>query len=386
MPAEPQIKPLSYARRTWVFRTFLLIFLVVLPVIIFYAMGYRFNFTDGDSSIISTGGLYVSMAVDDAEIYIDEELVEDIRVFRNASYIQNLNAGVHRVHTQGPGLYTWVKDLPVQAHIVTEVQAFNMPLVPQIRLIAPWLNLSGVGVYDDVSTSTLAANFSFASTTRSVTASTTIATSTLFVNEEHDYVVSLFGTSTKEETIVGQIVQEVNDAFTFSGATTTASTTAMATTTVVERSTKLYERDGEIYVSWTGRDNDIPYYFCVDHKEASTTRKLYGEHVLDSLMGVVSGIPETETQQVTKRVCRDEIRIDRKWQQVTMFTFMPGTTDLVLMQLEDGLYVVEVDDRSWQNTQQLYPHGDIEVVVDSDRIYIHDGLYYLELFTEIESS
>lgn len=386
MPAEPQIKPLPLGRRTLIFRLFIVVFFVALPVIVFYATGYRFEFTRNTTNIVSTGGMYVSVPAEEADIYINEELVEDIRVFRRASYIQNLDVGVHKVHVQGEGLYTWVKDLSVQPHIVTEVQSFNMPVVPQVRVIAPWLSSTGSGVYVDRASSTLASDFDFSSTTNIVVASSTMATTTLLVNQEHEYVTSLFGTSTKEDTIVEQLVQEVNDAFTFSETgSTTGTTTTVATSTVVEQHTKLFESGGEVYVSWLGRDSDIPYYYCVDHTDASSTRAFYGGHVLDSLSGAISDMPETESEQVISRLCRDSIRIDRLGQKVNLFTFMPGSTDLVLMHLDDGLYVVEVDDRSWQNTQLIYPGTDIEVVVDSGRIYVKDKDYYLELFTKIEA-
>lgn len=386
MTVEPEIKPLPYVRRTWIFRLCILAFLLALPVIIFQATGYRLEFTKNSTSIVSTGGIYIGVAADETDIYLDEELVRDIRVFRSASYIQNLDVGLHRIHTQGEGLYTWVKELPVQPHIVTEVQSFNMPLVPQIRLVAPYINLNGMGMYDDMATTTLAEDFTFASTTRNITASTTVATTTLLVNQEYDYVISLFGTTTDEENLVEQLVHEVNDAFTFSSATNTPTTTEIATTTIVIRNTKLFEKEGEVYATWLGRREEIPYYFCIDHEASSSTRAIYGEHVLESVASVIEGIPETESQQVTKRVCREEIRIDRLHQEVKQFTFLPGSTDLVLMLLNDGLYVVEVDDRSWQNTQQIYPGTDIKMAVENDRIYVFDRGYYLELFTEIESS
>ncbi len=53
------------------------------------------------------------------------------------------------------------------------------------------------------------------------------------------------------------------------------------------------------------------------------------------------------------------------------------------MHLSDGLYVVEVDDRSWQNTQLLYPGEDITVVQDGGRIYVADEDSYVEVSTVI---
>jgi hypothetical protein len=71
------------------------------------------------------------------------------------------------------------------------------------------------------------------------------------------------------------------------------------------------------------------------------------------------------------------------WQTVKWFDFMPDNENLVLMLLDDGLFVIEADDRAWQNTQLLYPGKDLEVLLDGGRIFVKDGDYYLEVFTEI---
>ena len=217
MPSEPQIQPLAYKQRTWFFRTLFVVFAITLPVVVFYATGYRFDFTTASPNIISTGGMYISVPVENTEIYINEELVRDIRVFRRASYIQNLNAGVHRIHVQGPKLQTWVKELPVRPHIVTEVEAFNLPVVPQVRFVTPWETRTRQGIFVDVSTTTLATQFAFASVTEPVLATTTVATTTLLEREEYEFARSLFGTSSETETLVETVVQNVNDAFTFAG-------------------------------------------------------------------------------------------------------------------------------------------------------------------------
>ena len=381
MPAEPQIKPLAYKKRKWLFRSLIVTFAVVMPLVVTYATGYRFDFSN-TSPIVSTGGLYISVPVDSADLYIDEELVRDIRVFRRASYIQNLDAGIHRVHVQSSGLQTWVKELPVRPHIVTEAQSFNMPSVPQVRLIGEWVSGTGRQVFPKVATTTIAKRFSFASTTEQVLASTTIATTTLTANQEYDFVSSLFGTSTENETLVGRVVQGVNEAFVFTD-TGTSTATATPTTTVTNRDMELYELDGEVYAVWQGRDNDIPYYFCINHEAASSTVLRYGEHVYESVANVLASMPITETQNISGRICRDQIRLDRKGMEVKYFNFFPDSTDLALLLLDDGLYVTEIDDRAWQNVQLLYPGEDIEVRVSGGRIYIKDGSYLLEVLTEL---
>lgn len=385
MPAEPLIKPLSQRRRALVYWFFILVFLCTLPIIVFYAMGYRFEFTKRTPNIVSTGGLYISVPVADTDIYINEELVRDIRVFRRASYIQNLEAGVHRVHVQGEGVYTWVKELPVRPHIVTEAQSFNLPMIPQIRLIGPYISGAGEMVYPGVASSTIRSDFSFASTSNAVVASTTLKKSALIANGEYDFVETLFSSSTPDETLVDKVVHGVNDAFTFpSLATSTSETIDVATTTVVAQHMKLYKADGDVYAQWQGPQNTIPYYFCVFHQMASTTVMNYGEHVYEGVANVLASMPVTESQDRTGRICRDTIGIDHLGQTVRRFTFVPGSTDLVLQLLEDGLYVTEIDDRAWQNTQLLYPGEDIDMVIDGGRIFIKDRDYYLEVYTELQ--
>ena len=48
------------------------------------------------------------------------------------------------------------------------------------------------------------------------------------------------------------------------------------------------------------------------------------------------------------------------------------------------MYVTEIDDRAWQNTQRLYPGANLDVVVENNLIYVRDGERYYELITEIE--
>jgi hypothetical protein len=65
------------------------------------------------------------------------------------------------------------------------------------------------------------------------------------------------------------------------------------------------------------------------------------------------------------------------------FDFFPGSSDLVLEHRTDGIFVVEIDDRSWQNTQQIYPASAEKVVINNGRIYVRDGGINLELLTTL---
>ena len=113
MPIEPEIKSLSYESRKGFFLILVVVFLVALPTFIFYTSGYRLSFENEETSIVTTGGIYITADNLGVDVYLDEEKVDRPRLFRSAYYIQNIENGLHRLVVQGPGLQTWVKVLPV---------------------------------------------------------------------------------------------------------------------------------------------------------------------------------------------------------------------------------------------------------------------------------
>jgi hypothetical protein len=70
-------------------------------------------------------------------------------------------------------------------------------------------------------------------------------------------------------------------------------------------------------------------------------------------------------------------------QNVQDFNFFPGNEDLILMHLDEGIYLVEIDDRAWQNTQLLYPGRNLIMLVDGNSIFIKDGDIIVEALTEL---
>lgn len=377
-----EMKPLSQKKRQFVFILSVTLFVLAVPISVFYAIGYRFDFTDELNSIKSVGGMYVRSDANNTEMFINDNPVVDMRVFQKAAYIQNLEAGMHRIHVQGPFVQTWVKNLPVFAHFVTEAASFNLPKVPQVRLITQWSSpVTNRGVIFDAATST---RFGFASTTNALEYSSSTATSTLSINPEYLYVQSLFASSTEQKAILEQQNKPTTTKpFSFDVPTSSAKL-RYATTTKNWRDFSLFEKGSEVYMAWKGNKEDVPHYYCVTYQGEKKTTTQYGLHVYEALKAQLGSTTNLSTL-VGDRICRDQIRIDRLDEQVLWFDFYPDSTDLVLMHLSDGLYVVEVDDRAWQNTQLLYPGTDIHVIQDGGRIYIHDGEYYLEVFTEIAS-
>ncbi len=389
--AKPVMAPLARTHRRLLFWSLITLFVCSVPAFVFYASGYRYDIFSPDATIIATGGLYVSVEVETSELFLDNTRVEDSRIFRSASYIQNINPGLQRLHVQAPGYHTWVKELPVYPHIVTEVGAFMVPIVPQVRPISEYV-LGNKPVYLNVPTTTTL--FSFASSTVDVLATSSKATSTLVKNTEYTYVRNLFATSTEltnEKPFIDRVVGEARGIFEGEEATTSTSSAAeilVATTTITENDMILMERGNDLIVRYVGSERTIPYYFCIPDDIATTTSSRYQAQVIAARQALAEEMrleESIETTTTAERECRREVMIDRQGAKIISFAFMPGTTDLILLHREDGVFVTEVDDRAWQNTQMLYPATADAVVIDGGRIYVQDDGYYLEIFTDLPS-
>jgi len=374
---KPLVQPLAYWQRKLIFILLLLAFLLSLPVFMFYATGYRYDFFADSPSITSTGALYVAAEALESSIFIDEVEVTNARIFRKASYIQGLIPGLHRVHVQSQNRHTWVKNLSVYPHIVTEAEAFNLPLVPQVRPVTEYLTDSDEAVFFVATSSTPV--LPGASSTVPLVISTSTATTTLRLNQEYALIKSLFAAQASTTAQLQKIEQS------FSFATITASATAsseVATTTVTRNNLTLRQEGEDVVVQALGTGRQIPHYFCTTpvELEGGLKSEAVGELIPNQIL-----FEDTLVELANNtRECRTKITIDRKWQKVIDFDFLPTSENFVLMNLEDGVYVVEVDDRSWQNVQLLYPGTNLRMLVHSGGIFIKDGTTYLEVYTDIE--
>lgn len=379
MKSEIDVQPLPYKTRQKTFLLLVLLFLSSLPFLYLYATGYRFDFSK-PTNIISTGGIYVAVDRTGADIYIDGTLVRETRTFRKAFYAQNIDAGTHQVHVQKEGYHTWVKELPVSKHLVTEAQAFNLPLVPQVRVISEWQTATGTMI--------IPTPIIDASTTNPVIATSTKNTKLFVVNPEYRSLIAHFSTSSTS-TVKETTAQHIKEILLQSSTSTPAST---ATTTIVYNGVKLFEQGEDLYATWVGAFEQMPYYYCAPdfpRYSTSTNTNTTKETELEP-KNIETKVPENgqgfvmhPVQSISKEVaCDPTIRLDRKWQKVHAFDFFPGSTDLVIMTLDDAINVVEIDDRSWQNVQPLMRGKNLHVFVENGNIYIYDGkLIYQMLLT-----
>lgn len=384
-PHTEYLSPLARRHRSVFFYILVTVFVLVVPVFVFYASGYRYTVGLDEPRVQMTGGMYIGTLDDESVIEINGTPVQHTRFFRRATYVQGLTSGIHDIAVYGDGLQTWSKRLPVYPQMVTEFTTFTLPEVPQVRPITPLQTTLGGMVYIGYETAT-STPFAFASSSVPTILSTSSAPLPYLANTEYTALTELFAQAQVDRPEPPHR-QEPVEAFRFAPASTDVvendiATSAVATSTVREGNMRLEWRDEEVYAVYEGPFRTIPDYFCVPVAAASTTAAHYGEHVADAVAIATTTATTTLQQRGTwyAQVCRSEIRIDRKWQDVEYFSFVPGATHLVLLQLEDGLYVTEIDDRGWQNHQLLYPHSDIFVLVHNGQILIQDGDYFAELF------
>jgi hypothetical protein len=374
MPVEPDIKPLPIKRRRFTFIILVVLFVATLPFFYLYATGYRFNL-GSETPLVSTGGLYIAAERTGAQIFIDGKLVRETRLFRQAFYAQDLDPTTHRVTVQKPGHHTWVKELPVFPYLVTEAQAFNMPLVPHVRVISKWRTATGSAV--------VGPDFSASSTNPVVVAAGKLGPPRYELNPEYDALMELFATSTPTTTKVESAQPTVTAVGSESVPTSTATATEeVATTTILSNGVKLYEQNGDVYAQWIGARGDMPYYYCAEpfprYSTSTVTTYVPNQHTKVELEASSAGALADSAQTIpVSAECDLTIKMDRKSETVHRFDFFPGSSDLVVLLLDSGVYVEEIDNRAWQNMQPIFLGEGLDMRIENGQIYVYDkGLIY----------
>ncbi|MES2014242.1 MAG: hypothetical protein V4437_00310 [Patescibacteria group bacterium] len=125
------MKPLSRTVRFWYLAISVVAFLITVPIAVFYASGYRFK----GLSLVETGGIYVSVPVSDATVFINGKEEGTSNLFTRSFYTDNLFGESYVVQVSREGYYPWVKKLNVESRIVTDVAAFLVPQTISIREI-----------------------------------------------------------------------------------------------------------------------------------------------------------------------------------------------------------------------------------------------------------
>lgn len=118
------------ARRI-IYLTFILIFVIITPVIIFYATGYRYNFKK--NKIQKTGILILKSKSKDAAIYLNDKPRKE----KTPARIINLIPDDYFVKLEKENFHSWQKKLTIESNITTfaeDIILFKKNLPSEIKI------------------------------------------------------------------------------------------------------------------------------------------------------------------------------------------------------------------------------------------------------------
>jgi hypothetical protein len=116
--------------RTFLFTFFVLLFLVAAPALVLYAQGYRLNWPpeSGKKLIVKTGAFNIKTYPKQADVFIDDKLINQTDFFFSSAFVENLMPRQYRVQVKKTGYQTWEKNLQINEKGITEAR--NITLFP----------------------------------------------------------------------------------------------------------------------------------------------------------------------------------------------------------------------------------------------------------------
>lgn len=229
------MEPLSLGTRRLFATLFFILFIIILPVVVLYASGYRLQ----GFLLVTTGGIHISVPVSGAAITLNGEDIERSSLFSKAFFLDNLEPGSYVIQATLDGYYPWSKNLVVESRLVTDVSMLAVPQPLRVLELEVQTATSSAPVADVVSSSAT-------STTKSVS------------ETEFERVAASFATTTT--------------ALVPTGTTTPGSKTPPAD---AEGGAALIIEDGDISVRWE-RNAPPPSSFC--SRPSLCTTRFFLEH------------------------------------------------------------------------------------------------------------
>lgn len=113
--------------RLIIFISLVLTYFIAAPILIYYALGYRFNFDT--QSVVTTGGFYLKIWPQETTILVDQKAIRQTSIFSNEELIQSLLPKKYNIAVEKNGYFTWDKNLPVENKKITKIE--NITLIKQ---------------------------------------------------------------------------------------------------------------------------------------------------------------------------------------------------------------------------------------------------------------
>lgn len=308
------------------FVTLIVVFIVLIPVILSKSLGYRINELWDISSWTKTGGIYLHSSVNNAKIYLDDEFIESNGVLIRNTFVQDLIPDrTYKIVVQKEGLYDWRKTLSVYPGIVTEANVLMLPEEIELSAVFPYEDALGVG------TTTPPRLISGVTSTTTNPGYAELVD--LFAAEDTDAV----GTT---DTETSTTTEDIPDYFVSLGIKSLDTLDNL----IISGDQAAWLSNGNVLINWTDSVKVPPYYYCL-----------------------------------TPNDCRNQLIVD--WEEdIQKFNLLPGRDDVLIVLVNDGIYAVEIDDRSDRNIQPVYLGANLKFEInENDEVVVLDNGVFYEL-------
>lgn len=118
------MQPLSPWKRSTYLYGLGALFLILVPLVLLYAAGYRYRSGVG---FVQTGGVFIAVAYSGAAVSLGGEYVGTSGILKHDFYIDNLSPGDYNILVAREGSYSWSRTLVVEANLVTGAASLLIP-------------------------------------------------------------------------------------------------------------------------------------------------------------------------------------------------------------------------------------------------------------------
>jgi hypothetical protein len=270
---------------------FFLIFIIISPLIVLYANGDIFN--DG-WNILKTGGVYINGAPNNSKIFINSKLKEETTFFERDILIKNFRADVYRIDVKKEGYNTWSKDVTVLNNMVSDANVFMLPQ-----------------------------NIEFRDIFLKIDSEKKVGTTTLIIkkdNPEYSKIFKLFVVSTTTKLDLS-----------------TTNILGTKESPIVNGKINLWNKDKKIFISWTGKIDSAPKYFC------------------------------------DNGVCSSVLEVINLKSDLTSLDFLPGYDGVIVVSSNSKVFAVQVENNPLKDIQIIYEGNSPTFKIFNGLLYVKDG-------------
>lgn len=220
---------MSILKRRILTVVFVLVFLVLAPMIVFYANG---NILGDGWNVLATGGVYVRSMESGSQLFINGKLKDTTNFFTRDYFLKNLKPATYNVLVKKEGYNEWTNKVKVYANRVAETNVFMLQTDIKSLEIKEFLETEKT----------------VGTTTKTI----------LKLNPDYEMVKALFSTTSNKEkyltvlsTTTGKKIQYVS---------------GVKENPVTNRHTVIWKEGKDVYIGWTGSFDSSPKIFCEEEK------------------------------------------------------------------------------------------------------------------------